>query len=82
MAKASVSKLDELHEAIATKLMENLDDPKILASAIKFLKDNNITADLQESRPANDLFTKISELKVRPEDSNRDRIDVILEQYA
>jgi len=46
MAKASLEALNSLHEAVAKNLKYNLDDPKVLAIAVKFLKDNDITADL------------------------------------
>ena len=53
--------LNELHSAVAASLMKNLDDPKTLANAIKFLKDNDITADLIESEEVNDLQSTIKE---------------------
>jgi len=46
MGKASLESLNALHDAVARSLMSGLDDPKILSAAIKFLKDNDITADL------------------------------------
>jgi len=81
MAKASIKALDTLHDAVATQLSANLDDPKILATAIRFLKDNNITVDLQESQETQNLFTTIQNIKVRPEDAKRDKVEVLLEQY-
>lgn len=47
--KADMNALNSLHSAVAKELAGNLDDPKILALAIKFLKDNEITADIIES---------------------------------
>jgi hypothetical protein len=44
--KASLDALNELHDAVARQLKGSLDDPKVLSAAIKFLKDNDITADL------------------------------------
>lgn len=63
--KANLAVLNELHARVAETLMENLDDPKILASAIKFLKDNDITADLIEEDQISTLGKTIKEkLKV------------------
>lgn len=46
MAKASLDRLNTLHDKVTQELSNGLDDPKILMAAIKFLKDNDITADL------------------------------------
>lgn len=51
--------LNALHDAVAKSLMRNIDDPKTLANAIKFLKDNDVTADLIESEEVSDLQTTI-----------------------
>ena len=61
MSKASLESLNALHDAVAKTLMDNLDDPKTLSNAIKFLKDNDITADLTESEEVSDLQTAINE---------------------
>lgn len=47
--KASMDDLNNLHAMVARELANNLDDPKILSMAIKFLKDNDITVDVLES---------------------------------
>ena len=47
--KASLDELNGLHGLVAQTLAASLDDPKILAHAIRFLKDNDITADIVES---------------------------------
>ena len=47
--KASLDELNGLHVLVAQTLAASLDDPKILAHAIRFLKDNDITADIVES---------------------------------
>jgi len=60
-SKASLDALNELHEAVARTLMSNLDDPKVLASAIKFLKDNDITADLVTDDSKDSLGTAIKQ---------------------
>lgn len=57
--KASMESLNALHDAVAKSLMKNIDDPKTLANAIKFLKDNDVTADLIESEEVSDLHSTI-----------------------
>ena len=68
--KASLEVLNELHSAVAATLKDNLDDPKILSAAIKFLKDNDITADLMEDDSMTSLGqtikTKLKDLSVKP----------------
>ena len=59
--KASLEALNELHAAVANTLRSNLDDPKILSAAIKFLKDNDITADLIEDSSMTSLGQTIKE---------------------
>lgn len=59
MAKASLDILNTLHDAVAKALMANIDDPKTMANAIKFLKDNDITADLVGSEDMGDLQSAI-----------------------
>lgn len=82
MAKATIKEMDSLHDAIAKQLKGNLDDPKMLVAAIRFLKDNNITVDLQESKEVQNLFTTINSLKVKPEDKNKDRVELLLQDYV
>lgn len=57
--KASRESLNALHDAVAKSLMSNIDDPKTLANAIKFLKDNDVTADIVDSEDVSDLQTTI-----------------------
>ena len=47
--KASLDDLNSLHAMVARELANNLDDPKTLALAVKFLKDNDVTVDMLES---------------------------------
>lgn len=61
MKKATLESLNALHDAVAKSLMKNIDDPKTLANAIKFLKDNDITADITESEVVSDLQSTIKE---------------------
>ena len=60
--KASISQLDELHDLVAKQLSGNLDDPKVLAQAITFLKNNNITVDLQESKDTQSIFETVNNI--------------------
>lgn len=82
--KATLESLEVLHDSVAKTLKKNLDDPKILAQAITFLKNNNITVDLQESKPMQDVFTTIRALTSKPTAENipRDDIDSLLEELA
>jgi len=59
--KASMESLNALHDAVAKTLMANINDPKTMAVAVKFLKDNDITADLVESEEVSDLQSTIRE---------------------
>lgn len=47
--KAGQAALNDLHAKVADTLAGNLDDPKMLAQAITFLRNNNITADIVDS---------------------------------
>lgn len=82
--KATLESLETLHDNVAKALKNNLDDPKVLAQAITFLKNNNITVDLQESKPMQDVFTTIRALTSKPttENTPRDDIDSLLEELA
>ena len=60
--KANLAELNNLHGKVAAVLAENLDDPKILANAIKFLKDNNVTADVMESESMQSLADSIKQI--------------------
>jgi len=67
-SKASVDVLNLLHNRVAQTLLENLDDPKVLSQAIKFLKDNEITADIMESDSLADLTQTIKAIANDPND--------------
>ena len=60
--KASLDQLNGLHGMVAKQLASNLDDPKMLAHAIKFLKDNEITADIVESETMMSLTQSIQKI--------------------
>lgn len=59
MSKASEDQLAELHAIVAAKLKRMVQDPDAtaqdIAQAIKFLKDNNVSADIGFSKPLQDL---------------------------
>lgn len=64
MAKATEDRLAELHAKVAEKLMEMIESPEAtpqdLAQAIKFLKDNSVTADIGFSKPLKELENKVN----------------------
>ena len=60
--KASMDELNSLHAMVAGQLATNLDDPKVLSMAIKFLKDNEITADILESESMMSLTDSIKKI--------------------
>jgi len=62
MSKASMEELNGLHAMVAKQLSVNLDDPKVLAMAIKFLKDNDITADILESESLMSITESIKKI--------------------
>lgn len=71
MAKAStVSELNELHALIAKSLTQRIEqdiqdniptDAATLGAAIKFLKDNNVTADPADADDLSELRDKLRE---------------------
>ena len=60
--KASMEILNDLHGQVAEQLAANLDDPKVLSMAVKFLKDNEITADIIESESMMSLTASIQKI--------------------
>lgn len=60
--KASMDELNSLHAMVARQLAANLDDPKMLALAVRFLKDNDITADILESESMMSLTDSIKKI--------------------
>ena len=81
--KASLESLETLHDAVAKQLAGNLDDPKMLAQAITFLKNNNITVDLVDSKPMQNVFEAVNNLVVPLKaDNGKDAIDLLLEDIV
>ena len=82
MNKATIDELNGLHGLVAQQLSELVKegDLKAIEKAIAFLKNNNISADLVESRETKDLFTSIEELtkdkRIRTSD-----VDEIISMY-
>lgn len=66
MSKATKEELSELHGMVARALKSNLDDPKILAQAINFLKNNSVTVDELPANETVSLFSRIEALKTKP----------------
>ena len=65
--KASMDKLNSLHDLLATYYSEQLDSGEELSSGTlaainAFLKNNNINADAVESQPLQNLSFKIQDL--------------------
>jgi hypothetical protein len=64
---------------VAQELAKGLEDPKILSAAIKFLKDNDITADLMTDESENSLGSMIKEhLKMPSADKKLSVEDMLL----
>lgn len=60
--KASLDQLNSLHGLVAQTLAANLEDTRVLSQAIKFLKDNDITADIIESESMMSLTASIQKI--------------------
>jgi hypothetical protein len=76
--KASNEELNSLHGLVAKELSKGLDDPKTLALAIKFLKDNDITADLVESSETKSLTESIMDIAKREANNNNFSVEDML----
>jgi hypothetical protein len=75
--KANNDEMNELHQMVAQKLKRMLSDPECtvqdINAAIKFLKDNNVTADIEFNRPLRQLeqeITPVGELPFIDEDED------------
>jgi hypothetical protein len=74
--KASVAELNSLHGLVANQLSLELGDPKVLALAIKFLKDNEITADMVQSESMMSLTDSIR--KIAKDESTKMTVEDML----
>lgn len=63
-----MEELNGLHAMVAKQLSMNLDDPKTLAMAIKFLKDNDITTDILESESLMSITESIKKIAASDDD--------------
>ena len=79
MSKATKDELSELHGLVAKALKNNLDDPKVLAQAIAFLKNNSITVEELPAAETTSLFSRIEALKTKP---SSDAVEEILKLHA
>lgn len=77
--KASMQELNSLHAMVAKELATNLDDPKMLAHAIRFLKDNDITADILESESMMSLTDSIKKIAADSKRSDSFSVEDMLE---
>ena len=75
--KASSELLNGLHQMVAQKLIKMVKDPEAtvqdINAAIKFLKDNCVTADIEFSQPLRQLeqeVTPVAELPFVTEDED------------
>lgn len=68
--KANEEVLNILHQLVAQSLVERISSgeatPQDINSAIKFLKDNDVTADISYSRPLNALETEVTKVEALP----------------
>jgi len=78
--KASLDQLNNLHGMVAQELASNIGDPKMLAHAIKFLKDNDITADIVESESMMSLTESIKRIAQESKDTSGFSVEQMLLQ--
>ena len=77
--KASMNELNTLHAMVAKELSNNLEDPKMLAHAIRFLKDNDITDDILESESMMSLTDSIKKIATEEKSTKGFSVDDMLE---
>jgi len=72
MTKASEAKLSALHGSVADELKRRIEEGDATAAdigaAIKFLKDNHITANLEDHQGLSDLKKKLDEKLIQRTD--------------
>lgn len=68
--KASSELLNGLHQMVAQKLIKMVQDPEAtvqdINAAIKFLKDNDVTADIEFNQPLAALEGEVTEVGALP----------------
>jgi len=82
MAKATLENLDTLHDLVAKQLAGDLDDPKTLGMAIQFLKNNNITVDLHESKEVKSIFDVVNNIVGDSKPEGKDSVTMLLEEIG
>lgn len=80
--KASLAQLNGLHDIVATALAKAVKEGDIRAmnAAIAFLKNNDITVDLVESKETNSLFKTVQDEISKAEDI--DSLEDVLKVYS
>lgn len=81
MATATESELGSLHEIVATVLKDRLQNGELctaadINAAIKFLKDNNITATREASKALGELEDELKNTSAPPAD-DRDLMEAL-----
>ena len=76
--KATMDELSDLHNKVAKAISRQLDDPKVLALAVKFLKDNNVVTDMIVSSDFISLTDNIKAIAER--ESNKILTDDLIDE--
>lgn len=77
--KATLHEMNTLHGMVAKQLAIGIEDPKTLALAIKFLKDNDVTADIMESDTMMTLTESIKRIAKDAKGKDSFSVDDMLE---
>lgn len=86
--KAKLSELEELHSLVASSLatsIKNEPDVKTLMAAMKFLKDNEITVDIVDSKPQQSLLARIDEIAKAANNNgkgSKSSVEDLLQEYV
>lgn len=68
--KANEDLMNTLHQLVAKSLIERVQDiectPQELSAAIKFLKDNEVVADITQNKPLQQLAGTVTEIPELP----------------
>ena len=69
MSKASVDLLDSLHNAVAVELIQRIENGEAsssdLSAAIKLLKDNSITAVIEDNGALSEMEKKLAAMRAK-----------------
>lgn len=90
MAKASsMQELEELHRLVTRSFKERIGqdlednvptDAATLGAAIKFLKDNNVSADPAEAEDLSELREKFKEMSARRRERGKNVVDLLKQE--